>query len=817
MQHIVEVINNGNWEDIEWVWSDKNNHKKILSLLSTLKVSNSTEITIPEWLHNVSMILPLIGLLVSENPDSSNSLQEIKLSSYHSFFPKSFQYFKEIKLLQIDDADFIDLSGIDNCTIHTLVVSYKQFINNASTIARISGLQILIITKCVNSTLNINDILDLVPNIEELYAKVPLGDNLEFGEKLRYISFDKGYLYLQDVEGSFQQRLTQAKIENLPIGIYPNITKLEECNITLDSTFSYRYPKLQVIEDNNGRLQITDEFWKSNTIHKRLKLGKVQLQLNEDKGSIASRITHATGTTPTCYCPKLKYLYIPNSKIKLDTKFIKHFPNLHRLHCKSATYSKDFWISSIPIKVIEEIGIYPRRLFFSSFNGTLSDRLETIYCNYRWLLKQIEHIREVKSMCVYQCKNLAILVHKLGEIEHLYVESLPFGKESDFDVEPIQTEFPQSAITSPYNKSWRKRLPLGGFGFLQITKQDQVWEKWKFNQKVRFTHIEHLYNFSYCWNRGYRSARLANIITYDDNFQSKLAKHFTNSPMKHFAWLFDFQVTNGYFRWTIEIRHRNGRSSTVQEQDQFQLSRIEYLVYLFEIQHPAMENITYFINLDIEEDEVRRMYNRSFPRPELQRVSRNPNRSNDKITTNNLETIQQKQLLTFFPVNERNISIGPDFIDVIPDIIATRDCNSISVNIGQDDILPAEIFNSCTLKELNVSQCNITVVPKSIDKMVSIEKLLMWNNNIYDLPQSFAKLSSLKVLNLSQNPLSIVPESIQQLKNLERLFLSHTNITTLPDWLLSLPKLSQLDIKGLNISNAVLLNLLTSKGVDVRI
>lgn len=74
--------------------------------------------------------------------------------------------------------------------------------------------------------------------------------------------------------------------------------------------------------------------------------------------------------------------------------------------------------------------------------------------------------------------------------------------------------------------------------------------------------------------------------------------------------------------------------------------------------------------------------------------------------------------------------------------------------------------------------------------------LILTDNNITKLPESFGDLSNLQKCMLAGNALSELPATIANCKNLELIRLSANRLTALPDELLKLPKLSWIAFSG---------------------
>jgi len=74
--------------------------------------------------------------------------------------------------------------------------------------------------------------------------------------------------------------------------------------------------------------------------------------------------------------------------------------------------------------------------------------------------------------------------------------------------------------------------------------------------------------------------------------------------------------------------------------------------------------------------------------------------------------------------------------------------------------------------------------------------LILTDNQIEALPKSIGKLVKLQKLMLAGNRITHLPDTMQQCKNLELLRLSANHLEYLPDWLFNMPKLSWLACAG---------------------
>lgn len=79
---------------------------------------------------------------------------------------------------------------------------------------------------------------------------------------------------------------------------------------------------------------------------------------------------------------------------------------------------------------------------------------------------------------------------------------------------------------------------------------------------------------------------------------------------------------------------------------------------------------------------------------------------------------------------------------------------------------------------------------------VTIQWLILTDNHIEQLPESFGELTQLRKLALAGNKLTSLPQSMQHCQALELVRLSANKLTQIDDWLFELPKLTWLAFAG---------------------
>ena len=98
-----------------------------------------------------------------------------------------------------------------------------------------------------------------------------------------------------------------------------------------------------------------------------------------------------------------------------------------------------------------------------------------------------------------------------------------------------------------------------------------------------------------------------------------------------------------------------------------------------------------------------------------------------------------------------------------------------------EDIFPRNRFNLEALKKLDISDKKIKELPKEINKLVSLEVLIVDNNQIDKFPLELFELQNLFILSFLHNQISVIPKEISNLKNLTMFGACYNNIKKLPD------------------------------------
>lgn len=120
------------------------------------------------------------------------------------------------------------------------------------------------------------------------------------------------------------------------------------------------------------------------------------------------------------------------------------------------------------------------------------------------------------------------------------------------------------------------------------------------------------------------------------------------------------------------------------------------------------------------------------------------------------------------------------------------------------DLSPAALANLPALRELDISECNLSAVPESVadGSLPALEHLYMAGNpQLSTLPGSlFAKNPKLTYLNLDRSGVAALPENIGDASGIRWLRVNHTALKEFPASLARLRSLQRLYARGCRIS-----------------
>ncbi|MCS6821973.1 MAG: leucine-rich repeat domain-containing protein [Microscillaceae bacterium] len=116
--------------------------------------------------------------------------------------------------------------------------------------------------------------------------------------------------------------------------------------------------------------------------------------------------------------------------------------------------------------------------------------------------------------------------------------------------------------------------------------------------------------------------------------------------------------------------------------------------------------------------------------------------------------------------------------------------------------LPNEITTFRNLQLLDVSNNKLTKLPDNIGNLTNLQVLIATNNQLTLIPESIGNLRNLKVLKLGQNQLSTLPYEIGNLINLQDLdFSSNPKYQRFPQSITKLKNLEVLNMRGTRMTS----------------
>jgi len=106
----------------------------------------------------------------------------------------------------------------------------------------------------------------------------------------------------------------------------------------------------------------------------------------------------------------------------------------------------------------------------------------------------------------------------------------------------------------------------------------------------------------------------------------------------------------------------------------------------------------------------------------------------------------------------------------------------ITLNLSDLDLttLPKEIGQLVNLQRLDLNNNQLATLPEEIGQLVNLQRLNLNNNQLATLPKEIGQLVNLQELDLNNNQLATLPKEIGQLVNLQRLNLNNNQLATLP-------------------------------------
>lgn len=114
--------------------------------------------------------------------------------------------------------------------------------------------------------------------------------------------------------------------------------------------------------------------------------------------------------------------------------------------------------------------------------------------------------------------------------------------------------------------------------------------------------------------------------------------------------------------------------------------------------------------------------------------------------------------------------------------------------------IPQDVFLFKNLKELDLGNNRIILIPSEIVKLQKLEILILERNRLTSVSKEAGELKALRYLDLGLNKIVALPAEISELENLEFLQIWGNELTVLPPTLSKLEKLKWLDMRAIILS-----------------
>jgi len=108
------------------------------------------------------------------------------------------------------------------------------------------------------------------------------------------------------------------------------------------------------------------------------------------------------------------------------------------------------------------------------------------------------------------------------------------------------------------------------------------------------------------------------------------------------------------------------------------------------------------------------------------------------------------------------------------------------------------------IRELNISQCELEIIPEQISLLTSLLTLNASQNRLKELPPGIGQCTMLTSLDCNDNTLTTVPAAIGCLTELAKLLLYKNSISSLPEELCKCIKLEELNLFNNKVNSAAI-------------
>ena len=115
----------------------------------------------------------------------------------------------------------------------------------------------------------------------------------------------------------------------------------------------------------------------------------------------------------------------------------------------------------------------------------------------------------------------------------------------------------------------------------------------------------------------------------------------------------------------------------------------------------------------------------------------------------------------------KNLDVGRTNVGIFENVEELPELTSLNCSqIGFEPSIPKVVFNTTSLKSLNLNDCKLKEFPKGILKLKELEHLDLGNNQIRELPEAITQLKNLKYLNLMGTIISTSQEKRDKIEKM---------------------------------------------------
>ncbi|XP_020099486.1 plant intracellular Ras-group-related LRR protein 7 [Ananas comosus] len=126
-----------------------------------------------------------------------------------------------------------------------------------------------------------------------------------------------------------------------------------------------------------------------------------------------------------------------------------------------------------------------------------------------------------------------------------------------------------------------------------------------------------------------------------------------------------------------------------------------------------------------------------------------------------------------------------------------RSTGIVALRDGKLKTLPDELFQvDKFVRTLDLTNNKIAEIPPEIDRLLTLQRLVLAGNLLEFLPANIGNLRNLKAITLDGNRMSVLPDELGSLSRLERLSISGNSLISLPKTIGNLRSLLLLNVSN---------------------